>query len=365
MKTSYYRWQAPGNGKIFDAPLGEASYMNTRTLSVLHFIQEKKKVSQTEFEREIKEYLAQTSEYENNHSTPAHFYRPLLFLGFIKMSESKLIELTLEGDKFLYFYEQKNYLKCKKYILNQLDNTKYPNIATKDIKLQLFPFRILFKILLQEGSRGISKEFIKEQLVYLKESDELVLYGATKELSKIQVHSEYDKFYTWVVNSLVNIGILKTIENYYFIADDIYEEVKGLYTNLSYESLFFSDDSLLCQLDGKTANERYKRDARLINEAKKRDAYTCVISEEHKTFLSKGENYVEGHHVIPMFQQKNYSFELDDVCNIVSLCPSCHREMHSGDDKRDILSKVYSINKEYMKENSVTLDELHKMYFCA
>ena len=365
MKTSFYRWQAPGNGKIFDAPLGESSYMNTRTLSVLHYIASKQRVSQSQFELEIKEYLEKNTEYENNNSTPAHFYRPLLFLGFIKMSESKMIELTLEGDKFLYFYEQKNYLKCKKYILNQLDNTKYPNLATKDIKLQLFPFRILFKILLDEGNRGLSKEFIKEQLVYLKESDELVFYGATQELSKIQKHNEYDKFYTWVINSLVNIGILKTIQNYYFIADDIESEVERLYKNLSYESLFFSDESLLCQLDGKTAHERYKRDARLIAEAKERDAYSCVVSSEHKTFLSKGKNYVEGHHVIPMFQQKNYGFELDDVENIVSLCPSCHREIHSGDDKRDILSRVYSINEVYMKNNSVTLDELHKMYFCT
>jgi len=363
--ANVYRWQAPGNGKIFDAPLGEKSYMNTRTLSVLYYIESKKIVSQAEFEREIKEYLSKNTEYENNNSTPAHFYRPLLFLGFIKMSESKMIEMTLEGDKFLYFYEKGDYLRCKKYILNQLDNTKYPNIATKDIKLQLFPFRILFKILLEEGSKGISKEFIKEQLVYLKQSDELVLYSVTKELSKIQKHEEYDKFYTWVINALVNIGILKTIQNYYFIADDIYEDVERLYKNLSYNSLFFSDDLLLCQLDGKTAHERYKRDARLITEAKRRDSYSCVISESHVTFVSKGQNYVEGHHVIPMFQQKNYTFDLDDLDNIVSLCPSCHREIHSSDDKKAILSQVYSINRDYMTENGVTLNELHKMYFCA
>lgn len=99
-----YRWQAPGNGKIFDKPLGEQSYMNTRSIGVLKYISKKRKVSQSEFDREIKNYLEEKTTYTTNESTSSHFFRPLLFLGFIKISSSKIIELTLEGDKFLYFY---------------------------------------------------------------------------------------------------------------------------------------------------------------------------------------------------------------------------------------------------------------------
>lgn len=362
--ANIYRWQAPGNGKIFDKPLGEPSYMNSRTIAVLKYIQEKKRVSQSAFELEIKSYLEINTEYVENNSTPAHFFRPLLFLSFIKQSLDKVLELTLEGDKFLYFYEKEEYIKCRKYILNQLDNSTYPNVATKDIKLQLFPFRILFKLLLNENEKGLSKEFIREQLVYVKEYDDLVLYEKSKDTLKIQKKEDYDKFYTWVVNSLVNIEILKRQEGRYFIADDIYEDVKSLYANLSFESLFFNDETLLCQLDIKTAHERYKRDARLIVEAKKRDNYTCQIDKTHKTFLSKGVNYVEGHHVIPMFQQKNFSFTLDDVDNITSLCPSCHREMHSGDDKEKILSRIYEVNVAFMVKNTISLNDLEKMYAC-
>ena len=365
MATNVYRWQAPGNGKIFDKPLGESSYMNTRSIYVLKYIAQKKKVSQAVFELEIKSYLEEKTTYEENNSTPAHFFRPLLFLGFLKMSSSKMIELTLEGDKFLHFYDLGEYLKCKKYMLNQLDNSTYPNVGTKDIKLQLFPFRILFKLLLRERENGLSKEFLKEQLVYLREYDDLVLYLKESDLGKVKKEKEYDKFYTWVINSLVNIEILKTKKGSYFIADDVVEVVEELYKNLSYESLFFNDDTLLCQLDDATAHERYKRDAKLIQEAKRRDSFTCQISNEHRTFISKGENYVEGHHVIPMFQQKNYTFNLDDVNNIVSLCPSCHREMHSADDKTEILEKVYKVNSAFMLENSVSLDDLHKMYYCS
>ena len=360
-----YRWQAPGNGKIFDKPLGESSYMNSRTISVLKYISSKSKVSQAEFEREIKTYLAEHTEYEKNDSTPAHFFRPLLFLGFLKISSSKVLELTLEGDKFLYFYEEKDYAKCKKYILNQLDNSKYPSIATKDIKLQLFPFRILFKLLLFEGENGLSKEFIKEQLIYLKSYDDIVLYEKSKNLEKIAKDVEYDKFYTWVINSLVNIEVLQVKNAHYFISDDIYEHVKGLYKNLSFESLFFNDETLLCQLDTQTAHERYKRDPRLILEAKNRDRYSCQIDKGHKTFISKGENYVEGHHVIPMFQQKNYTFNLDDVENIISLCPTCHREIHSSDQRSEILSKIYKIQSAFMSVNSISQEDLYKMYYCA
>lgn len=363
--ANVYRWQAPGNGKIFDKPLGEMSYMNSRTIAVLKFVSEKVKVSQAVFEREIKAYLEENTNYEENNSTPAHFFRPLLFLGFLKISSSKVLELTLEGDKFLYFYEKKEYTKCKKYILNQLDNSRYPSVATKEIQLQLFPFRILFKLLLNEHEKGLSKEFIKEQLIYLKNYDDLVLYEKSKDLEKIAKDKEYDKFYTWVVNSLVNIEILKKKNGNYFIADEIYTDVETLYKNLSFESLFFGNETLFCQLDGKTANERYKRDARLIQDAKERDDFTCQIDKTHETFISKGVNYVEGHHVVPMFQQKNYTLNLDDVDNILSLCPTCHREIHSGDDKSVILSKIYKIQLTFMSENNISQEDLQKMYYCA
>jgi 5-methylcytosine-specific restriction protein A len=66
-----------------------------------------------------------------------------------------------------------------------------------------------------------------------------------------------------------------------------------------------------------------------------------------------------------MFQQKNYLFNLDDVDNIISLCPNCHREIHSSDDKKDILTRVYNKNKKYMQTNGVNVDDLYKMYLCS
>ena len=135
--------------------------------------------------------------------------------------------------------------------------------------------------------------------------------------------------------------------------------------DISFESFFFNGETLLCQLDGKIADERYKRDARLIQDAKVRDSFTCQVDNKHKTFISRGVNYVEGHHVVPMFQQKNYTFDLDDVDNILSLCPTCHREIHSSDEKSEILSKIYNLQLAFMSKNGISQEDLHKMYYCA
>jgi len=44
MATNSMRWQAPGNGKIFDDKLGSDSYMNKRTICILIYIQKNPKI---------------------------------------------------------------------------------------------------------------------------------------------------------------------------------------------------------------------------------------------------------------------------------------------------------------------------------
>lgn len=364
MATNNMRWQAPGNGKIFDDKLGTNSYMNKRTICVLTYIQKNPKVLQKTFELEIKDYLISCANYEENDSLASHFFRPLLFMGFIQQYEDSTLELTIEGVKFLHSYEDKDFTKCKFYILNQLDNTKYPNKATKDIKLQLFPFRILFKLLL-DNENGIDASFIKEQLVNITKIDDLYLYIQDKNLENIKKYKSYAKFNTWVVNSLVDIEILKKVSNKYFISDDLLGYIKNLYENLKFKDFFFGDDVLSCEINNKTAKQRYKRNAKLISIAKCRDNFICQINHEHITFISNKTNYVEGHHIVPIFQQKNYEFNLDDVNNIISLCPNCHREIHSADNKDKIINTLYNLNIRYMETNNISLNDLHKMYICA
>ncbi len=363
-------WQAPGNGKGFDSFLGDGAKMNNRTIGALSYIRENSLedgfVTQAQFIDEIKSYLLEKFQENPNESLGSHFYRPALFYGFLHINADNKISLSIEGNLFLNAYEKEDYLSCQKLIINQLDNTIYPNSATQKIKeLKLFPFRILFKLLLDK--RELSSSFISETLVHIKTAADLSEYERTKELSAIASSSnasgKYLKFNTWVVNSLVDLKILILKDKKLSIHGDVLNHIVSLYENVNFSYMFFNETS--CSANEKIAQIRVQRDATLIQKAKERDAFVCQVDANHATFTSKGNNYVEGHHVIPMFQQKNYAFKLDDVDNVSSLCPNCHREIHSSDDKTQILQKLYNLNKTYMSANSIDLRDLYKMYSCA
>jgi len=352
--NSSIKWQAPGNGKGFDSYLGANSKMNNRTVGILFFIKENSTlngyVKEEIFIQEIKEYLHEKFGAVSNDSLDTHFYKPALFYGFIHRDKEYKLSLSIEGNLFINAYKNKDYKACKKIIINQLDNTYYPNEATLRVKnLKLFPFRILFKLLLDKTR--LSTEFIKHNLIYIQNRE---------DIDSLDSFNEYTKFNTWVINSLVDLEILNLSNGYIYINGSSLEHIKVLYQKADYDDMFFTSSSY--DADKSIAKKRVKRNALLIEKAKKRDNYSCVIDEKHKTFISNLKPYLEGHHVIPMYQQKNYNFTLDDVNNIVSLCPNCHREIHHSDNKNKILEKLYLIQKVYMKNNDIELLEFKKMY---
>ena len=349
------KWQAPGNGKGFDSFLGDNSKMNNRTIGILFYIKEKSFgkgfVKEKVFKDEIKEYLLEKFGEVPNFSLDTHFYKPALFYGFILRDENYNLSLSIEGNLFINSYEKKDFTRCKKIIINQLDNTLYPNEATLKVQeLKLFPFRILFKLLLEKTR--LSRDFIKSNLVYISNIDDI------KTLDSFE---SYDKFNTWVINSLVDLEILNFSDGYIYINGSIAEHIESLYLNADYDDMFF--EVSINNVNKNISRKRVKRDANLILKAKQRDNYQCVIDPTHTYFSSSSKGYVEGHHVIPMFQQKNYDFKLDDVQNIVSLCPNCHREMHFSDTKELILQKIFRHNEEYMHTHNIELDDFYKMYF--
>lgn len=360
-------WQAPGNGKGFDSFLGDNSKMNNRTIGVLSYIKENSMltgfVSEIQFKDEIKTYLLHNFNEDPNDSLDTHFYKPSLFYGFIQRNKDKNLSLSIEGNLFLTHYKNNNYSECKKLIINQLDNTTYPNEATKKIKnLKLFPFRILFKILLE--NKEITSKFINTSLVHIKKKDDLGLYEQTKNINDIPSYEEdsskFIKFNTWVINSLVNLQILKQTDIGISIHEDSIEHIKSLYINTEFSDMFF--ETTTHYVNELIGEKRTKRDSSLIYKAKERDQYKCNINNNHITFISKGNNYVEGHHVIPIYQQKNYPFGLDTVDNIISLCPNCHREIHSADDKTTIIKELYKHTNDFMQSNNIELNDLYKMY---
>ncbi len=94
---------------------------------------------------------------------------------------------------------------------------------------------------------------------------------------------------------------------------------------------------------------RYKTNAKnkrkVLQDSKYECEYGNLLGEIHTTFpsFSNMPNYVEAHHLIPMSAQDEVNIILDDVINLVSLCPNCHKKIHFASDevKMKMILKIY------------------------
>jgi 5-methylcytosine-specific restriction protein A len=102
----------------------------------------------------------------------------------------------------------------------------------------------------------------------------------------------------------------------------------------------------------------------------KLQSYKCQVDPGHASFISKaGLPYMEKHHLISMMFYEEYSVELDDIRNIVSLCPTCHRKIHLGQpaEVAVMLEKLHAQQEAGLAEAglAISLDELKKRYGIA
>ena len=89
--------------------------------------------------------------------------------------------------------------------------------------------------------------------------------------------------------------------------------------------------------------------------------YMCEMDQNHTTFTSAatGQQYMEGHHAIPIKCQNEFKVSLDVYANIVCLCPICHRLLHYGMDseKRIVLYKVYNGRADRLAKSGIKLSK--------
>lgn len=122
----------------------------------------------------------------------------------------------------------------------------------------------------------------------------------------------------------------------------------------------------------KTIIKRYKTDRKLRNNALENSGYLCEMAKlkgtEHKTFPSRiyDGDYVEVHHLIPMHAQENDLFvqedkliSLDQISNLIVLCPTCHSKLHYGksNDVRPELELLYEDRKAALSKNELNLEK--------
>ncbi len=103
--------------------------------------------------------------------------------------------------------------------------------------------------------------------------------------------------------------------------------------------------------------------------ARKVSNYECELESlrncQNHYFTSKstGENYVEVHHLIPKEFRNEFEYSIEVLANYVSLCPACHRLIHSGADneKKQLINFLHNARKERLKK--VGLDvEIELLY---
>lgn len=88
--------------------------------------------------------------------------------------------------------------------------------------------------------------------------------------------------------------------------------------------------------------------------------YTCQVDSSHKTFIVNrtDHQYMEGHHIIPLNEQKNFTYNLDCYANILVVCPTCHRFFHYADKtaRDEKLKVVYEDRAERLEKSGIKLD---------
>ncbi len=110
---------------------------------------------------------------------------------------------------------------------------------------------------------------------------------------------------------------------------------------------------------------KFKRIYSVGKNALKNSEYVCFVDANHDTFLTdEGLPYMEAHHLIPFKYQKDFKYSLQVQANVVCLCPKCHRELHYGKSRADLLKVLYDDRKEALEKCGIgiTFDKLLEYY---
>jgi len=121
------------------------------------------------------------------------------------------------------------------------------------------------------------------------------------------------------------------------------EEEHDLETKEISKALKYSKEELLNKINEKVNSDviyseikRYHRSPYVIALALKEADGICKLCNKKSPFKNKkNEDYLEVHHVIPLSKKG-----LDNIDNVAALCPNCHREIHHGLNKNELIRKL-------------------------
>lgn len=110
-----------------------------------------------------------------------------------------------------------------------------------------------------------------------------------------------------------------------------------------------------------TTSTQWRRNQIVIAQAIEGANNCCERDRDHHTFIarSSGKAYMEGHHLIPLRFQSEFSCGIDVYANVVCLCPTCHRLMHFGQDseRRYVAEMFYENRAERLSKSGIDLSK--------
>lgn len=105
----------------------------------------------------------------------------------------------------------------------------------------------------------------------------------------------------------------------------------------------------------------WRRSSIIKKQTMKQANYLCEIDVAHKTFTAEStkQQYMEGHHAIPIRLQDRFAYSLDVYANVVCLCPICHRLLHYGikEQKTILLNQIYEERTERLVKSGIRISK--------
>ncbi|WP_161625583.1 HNH endonuclease [Cyclobacterium qasimii] len=167
-------------------------------------------------------------------------------------------------------------------------------------------------------------------------------------------------------NNVLNIGSLPIAEwnslNQNDDQDDYYQR--------SIESSIGEDNNYVIDPKGRISTQIVGgriitvRDPRLARMRFDIVGNRCEVDPSHQTFVAQRTQlpYVEAHHFIPIKFQHLFGDPLDNLVNIVALCPNCHRGIHHAvvEHKYELIENIYA--KRTQIHHHFSIDDIAQFY---
>jgi hypothetical protein len=374
-RNDVLRQQIPGNSKLFDSRLSPdhaERTINRTTVKTMHVLRYFRDVcncdwvSAEKFAIEIGTYLLKNYDIDLGNTNKMHQARVVLFDGFLEGSD-RGYRLTSQGNLLLYYYDKGDHMEATRVYLEQLANTKYPNLATKrlggDVKCR--PHRMLFCQLLKYGS--LSLEYVCSKLPYFVNSSCLNEKGEL-DIKGILSGEYYDKFYTWRIKSFQDMGLI-SINNGRITIGEEYKDLIKYYFDFYKDIDFFHDEGIPSYMLKTFSNNRVYCDSRLVELVKERDGCTCRLTGVKGTWLARADGrpicYV--HHILPVEFlveiKKKFGIDVDSMECMIVITGEMHDVLHKAMDRQrgKWLRKCYDILPERHR-NLISWEEFCRYY---